>query len=138
MLGNRYFAPNSRLLRESGGSIGPVKAGIATEICVAATNDDVALLDCWNHAGISLNVLNATGRTPLHEAVCALCKKSVDYLLSHDVDPCIRDNLGQTAFENALQIQSNVKLDDEKRKLVSAIIAAFENIGLVSNVEQDS
>ena len=73
------------MLRESGGNIGPGTLGIATEICVAASNNDVALLESWNLAGISLNLRNATGRTPLHEAVCALCRESVEYLLSRDV-----------------------------------------------------
>ena len=129
-----------RLLKESGGNIGPVTAGIATEICVAASNNDVVLLESWNLAGISLNVRNATGRTPLHEAVCALCKESVDYLLSRDIDVSLRDNLGHTALDNALRMKTvfsnNLKCEDEKRKSVFAIITSFDNKGLLQNGEQ--
>ena len=137
----RDFILNCRLLRESGGNIGPCTLGIATEICVAASNNDVALLESWNLAGISLNLRNATGRTPLHEAVCALCKESVEYLLSRDVDVSVRDNLGHRAFDNALEIQrvfeNNLKCEDDKIKDVSAIITSFENKGLLRNGEQN-
>ena len=125
------------MLRESGGSIGPVTVGIATEICVAACNNDVALLECWNLAGVSLNVRNATGRTPLHEAVCALCKDGVDYLLSHDVDVSMRDNVGRTALDNALEMQTMFSQTDsskckiDKKKIVFAIIESInEHKGL--------
>lgn len=119
-----------RLLRDSGGQVGPVAAGIATEICVAASSNDVALLESWNLAGISLDIPNATGRTPLHEAVCALCKDSVDYLLSRDVDLSMRDNIGHTAHDCAMAIQHRIlenssNFNEEKQK-ISAIIAAFE------------
>ncbi|XP_028396009.1 L-asparaginase-like [Dendronephthya gigantea] len=126
-----------RLLRDSGGQVGPVVAGIATEICVAASSNDVSLLESWNLAGISLNIPNATGRTPLHEAVCALCKESVDYLLSIDVDLNMRDNLGQTAHECAKLIQSRILGNDsnieEKKQKISAIITAFEKNNLLRN-----
>ena len=139
---SHFFALNCRLLRESGGNTGPVTVGIATEICVAASNNDVALLESWNLAGISLNVRNATRRTPLHEAVCALCKESVDYLLSRDVDVNMRDNLGHTALDNALRMQTmlsnNLKCENEKRKIVSAIITSFVDKGLLRNDEQIS
>ena len=113
--------------------------GIATEICVAASNNDVALLECWDLAQISLNVQNASGRTPLHEAVCTLCKESVDYLLSRDVDASVRDNLGHTALDNALEMQNMFLKNEleEKRKKVSAIIASLRKEGLVYNGEQN-
>ena len=62
------FPLNERLLRrlliESGGNIGPVTVGIATEICAAASSNDVALLESWDLGRISLNIPSATGRTP--------------------------------------------------------------------------
>jgi hypothetical protein len=127
------------LLKESGGNIGPVTVGVATEICVAASNNDVALLESWDLAGMSLNVRNSTGRTPLHEAVCALCKESVEYLLSRDVDVSVRDNLGHTALDNVLRMKTmfsnNFKSDEEKRKSVFAIVASFQKKGLLRNCE---
>jgi hypothetical protein len=127
------------LLKESGGNIGPVTVGVATEICVAASNNDVTLLESWDLAGMSLNVRNSTGRTPLHEAVCALCKESVEYLLSRDVDVSVRDNLGHTALDNVLRMKTmfsnNLKSDEEKRKSVFAIVASFEKKGLLRNCE---
>ena len=127
------------MLRESGGSIGPVTVGIATEICVAASNNDVALLESWDLAEISLNVQNASGRTPLHEAVCALCKESVGYLLSRDVDANVRDNLGHTALDNALEMQNMFLKNElnEKRQISSAIITLIKSKGLVCNGEQN-
>ena len=127
------------MLRESGGSIGPGTVGIATEICVAASNNDVALLESWDLAEISLNVQNASGRTLLYEAVCALCKESVGYLLSRDVDANVRDDLGHMALDNALEMQNMFLKNElnEKRQISSAIITLIKSKGLMCNGEQN-
>ena len=127
------------MLRESGGSIGPGTVGIGTEICVAASNNDVALLESWDLAEISLNVQNASGRTLLYEAVCALCKESVRYLLSRGVDADVRDNLGHMALDNALEMQNMFLKNElnEKRQISSAIITLIKSKGLMCNGEQN-
>lgn len=110
-----------RLLHQSGGHVGPITQGVAAEICAAAGSNDVALLEGWYLAGIDLSVRNATGRTPLHEAVCALRKEAVDYLLSHDINTEITDNLGKTALENAMELEqtfSTCKQDNVEKKAI--------------------
>ena len=129
------FPLNERLLRrlliESGGNIGPVTVGIATEICAAASSNDVALLESWDLGRISLNIPSATGRTPLHAAVCALCTESVDYLLSRDVDVNARDNLGHTPHDNATEMKrvfstENSKQNEEKKRIIANMIGSLQ------------
>ena len=98
----------------------------------------MALLEGWYLAGVDLSVRNATGRTPLHEAVCALSKEAVDYLLSHDINTEIIDNLGKTALENAVELEqalSTCKQDNVEKKatLIRAIRNSLEKHEVLRN-----
>lgn len=119
-----------RLLHQSGGHIGSITSELSAEICTAASSNDVALLEAWHLAGVELNVRNATGRTPLHEAVCALCKEAVDYLLSLGINSGIKDNLGKSALENALELEhvltSGKQGNDKEMIIIHAIIHSLK------------
>lgn len=129
-----------RLLRQSGAHAGPITTGIAAEICAAAGSNDVALLEAWCLAGVELNVRNATGRTPLHEAVCALRKEAVVYLLSCEIDSKIKDNLGKTALENATELEQVLSAgseeNNEQRKTVREIINSLKKHDALRNSEK--
>ena len=118
-----------RLLRQSGATIGSMTLGIAAEICVAAGSNDVLSLKAWYLAGVDFNrVRNASGRTPLHEAVCSLCKEAVEYLLSRGINPATEDNLGFSALQNGIQLEKTLCVNNtEKHFIICDILNSLNN-----------
>lgn len=78
------------------------------------------------HAGVDINTINYTGRTPLHEAAAAGNSGTLKFLISRGADCYVESEAGETALQLALKhgIASDDLIDyfEERTKVSSASI----------------
>ncbi|KAI6229582.1 Asparaginase [Aphelenchoides besseyi] len=89
-------------LRKAGGHLIATNVRIGTELCMAASQEDIELLKAWKLAGASLNQSDYGGRTALHVAVERGVVSVVDWLCDNGADPYARDNSGRTPEDESI------------------------------------
>jgi ankyrin repeat protein len=79
----------------------------ASPLHLAAGNQDEALMSLFLEHGLSINLADVTGRTPLHFALRSQKKtlSFIRFLVKHGADATAVDQSGQGALHCALKVQ---------------------------------
>lgn len=78
---------------------------LSSAVGAASRSGDMAILDVAISWGIDRNDRSGDGYTALHEAVRIQSLRVVQALLDRGVDPCIKNNIGQTPLSMAVNLR---------------------------------
>ncbi|CAB3397830.1 unnamed protein product [Caenorhabditis bovis] len=90
-----------RAIRNAGGSIDAYSQKIGVDLCLAAAQNDLELLRCYEAAGCEMLELDYDNRSALHVAVSQNHPEIVVYLLQRGLDPHAMDDFGITPIQEA-------------------------------------
>ncbi|CAJ0581887.1 unnamed protein product, partial [Mesorhabditis spiculigera] len=90
-----------RVIREAGGRIGGNPKETGMELCMAASQGEQQLIECYAAAGADLHQTDYDGRTALHLACSNGHFALVEYLIGEGLDPHTKDHFGHTSIDEA-------------------------------------
>ncbi|XP_056313132.1 L-asparaginase [Danio aesculapii] len=100
------------LLLSAGAVLEKSTEELGIQMCCLAYLGKSEEMEAWKAAGVSFNVADAHGRTPLHVAVCTDQPEMVKFCIHNGSDPELRDGFNNRPIDDAqrLGLQHMVEL----------------------------